>query len=123
MHTQPRLLILCVKAASKRSIHPNLNERGQKLVKAKKQDLDFTNVTLRVATRNGDGLTEAKGVRNGNGVWSFHYPGVPPKLVDVKLSVEALTGSGIRLSCITRRRRLTSVSSGRWGGAGCYRIY
>ncbi len=68
--------------------------KGQVVVKAKKQDLDFTNVTLRVATRNGDVLTEAKGVRNGNGVWSFHYPGVPPKLVDVKLSVEAFDRVG-----------------------------
>lgn len=63
--------------------------KGQVVVRAMKRDLDFADVTLRVATRNGEILTEAKGRRDGNGIWSFRYPGTPPKLSEVTMYIEA----------------------------------
>ncbi len=89
MHIQPLLPILCVKAVLRRSIHLNLNGKGQVVVKAKKQGLDFTNVRLRVVASDGSVLMEAKGKAMGNGTWNFHCEGQPPRLTEVSLQVEA----------------------------------
>jgi len=64
-------------------------KKGEIVVKAEKKNLDFVNVTLRVATADGDTITQAKAIRQANGLWSFRYPGTPPRLSEVKLYVEA----------------------------------
>ncbi len=63
--------------------------KGQVVVEAKKEDLGFTNVRLRVVARDGNVLMEAKGKPMGNGIWSFHCEGKPPRLGEVALRVEA----------------------------------
>jgi len=68
--------------------------KGQVVVKAGKKDLDLSNVKLRVATRDGDILTEATGKSIGNGLWSFNYRGTPLKLSDVNLYIEAWDSVG-----------------------------
>ena len=64
-------------------------KKGEVVVKAQKKDLNFANVTLRVAAQNGEVLTLTNATRYGNDLWSFRYPGKPPRLSEIKLYVEA----------------------------------
>jgi len=64
-------------------------KKGEVVVRTTRKDLDFTSLTLNVTTRNGDIIIQTIAKRQGNGLWSFRYPGVPPKLSEVRLWVEA----------------------------------
>ncbi len=64
-------------------------KKGEVVVKTARKDLDFTSLTLNVTTPNGDIIAQTHAKRQANGLWSFHYPGIPPKLSEVRLWVEA----------------------------------